>query len=107
MNRRTETGTMGRMAGRRSKKRPWGAPHVELDADRARGGRSTTSRRGNEWTVQHVKSSERTFTCPGCNQVIVVGTPHVVAWVNDSIFGAQAGLADRRHWHGGCWDRAH
>ena len=29
----------------------------------------------------------------------------VVAWAEDSLFGAEAALAARRHWHTACWDR--
>lgn len=91
--------------GRKSSRRPWGQPHVELDLDRARGGRSTTSRQGQDWTVQRIRSSQKEYRCPACHQAISAGTPHVVAWANDSLFGKDAALADRRHWHVNCWDR--
>ncbi len=28
---------------------------------------------------------------------------HVVAWSDDGLFGPDAALADRRHWHTSCW----
>ncbi len=91
--------------GRRSSRRPWGQPHVELDIERARGGRNSVTRRGQEWTVQRIRSSDKAYRCPGCQQMITAGTPHVVAWADDSLFGAEAALADRRHWHVTCWER--
>ncbi len=56
---------------------------------------------GRLWSVRRISgaSSTRAYLCPGCQQDIVPGTPHVVAWPAD---GA-GGLADRRHWHTGCW----
>ncbi|WP_443728747.1 hypothetical protein [Sanguibacter sp. A246] len=91
---------------RPSHRRPWAEPHRELDLDRATGGRSTTQRRGEDWTVQRIRSSDKAYRCPGCQQEIAPGTAHVVAWAQDGLFGAGAALADRRHWHAACWDRA-
>ncbi|PJJ70081.1 hypothetical protein CLV28_2559 [Sediminihabitans luteus] len=90
-------------SSRRSSRRPWGAEHVPLDVERATGGRRTESADDGEWTVQKIRSSSKTYTCPGCSQDVVPGTAHVVAWSNDSMFGRDAGLADRRHWHSACW----
>ncbi len=39
------------------------------------------------------------YRCPGCDQVIEIGVPHVVAWPEDDFGGA----AERRHWHRSCW----
>jgi hypothetical protein len=38
----------------------------------------------------------KTYRCPGCDQEIRVGTPHVVAW-------PEGRADDRRHWHTACW----
>jgi hypothetical protein len=35
--------------------------------------------------------------------VIPPGVEHVVAWANDGMFGADAALDARRHWHPACW----
>lgn len=43
-------------------------------------------------------SATKSYRCPGCDQEIRPGTPHVVAW-------PAFGLEDRRHWHSACWDR--
>lgn len=91
------------MARRRSRKRPYGQAHPELDIDRARGGRSVEEGPDGSWTVQQVTSPDKTYTCPGCSQPIPPGTRHVVAFANDSLFGADAAIADRRHWHSPCW----
>ena len=88
---------------RRSNKRPYGVEHPELDVDRARGGRTAESGPDGDWTVQRVTSADKTYTCPGCRQDIGPGTAHVVAISQDHLFGADAALADRRHWHTGCW----
>ncbi len=56
-----------------------------------------------EWIVRHVtgSSSTRPYRCPGCQQEVQPGTPHVVAWPADSLVGE--GLEQRRHWHTACW----
>lgn len=90
-------------SSRRSSRRPYSEEPRPLDLERATGGRRTETRRGEEWTVQSVRSSEKTYTCPGCHQPVPAGTPHVVAWASDSLFGREAALAERRHWHTRCW----
>jgi hypothetical protein len=42
-------------------------------------------------------SSARSYRCPGCDQELRPGTPHVVAW-------PEGRPDDRRHWHTACWD---
>ncbi|HLS13303.1 MAG TPA: hypothetical protein VK095_02200 [Beutenbergiaceae bacterium] len=90
---------------RRSRRRPYGQPHPELDTEAVRrgGARSETGRDGLTWSVRTVASGEKTYTCPGCRHPIPPGVRHVVAWSEDHLFGAQAGVAERRHWHTGCW----
>jgi len=86
---------------RRSTKRPYGSEHVPLDVQRATGGRTVQDAPDGEWVVQRVRGSEREYRCPGCDQLVATGTPHVVAWRSD---GWRDGLEDRRHWHGACFD---
>jgi hypothetical protein len=38
----------------------------------------------------------KTYRCPGCNQEIKPGTPHLVVINFDDLEG-------RRHWHTPCW----
>lgn len=42
-------------------------------------------------------SSGRPYRCPGCDQELPGGSPHVVAW-------PEGRPDDRRHWHTACWD---
>lgn len=92
---------------RRSRKRPYGQPHPELDVERIAG--SVGARRemgpgGEEFIVAVPRPSEKTYVCPGCHQEIAPLTQHLVAWAADGIFGADAAARDRRHWHTRCWN---
>ncbi|WP_029068509.1 hypothetical protein [Jonesia quinghaiensis] len=91
-------------SSRRSGKRPYNAPHQALNLDRVSGGRRTVTRRGDDWTVQPVRGNDKEYVCPGCHRVVPAWTSHIVAWANESLFGPQAALDARRHWHTHCWD---
>ena len=54
-----------------------------------------------DWVVRSVTGSSagKDYRCPGCEQLIPAGTGHVVAWPADD----EGSIADRRHWHTGCW----
>ena len=54
-----------------------------------------------EWVVRTVPGSAATkdYRCPGCDQVVAAGVAHLVAWPADD----EGAVADRRHWHTGCW----
>ena len=67
--------------------------------------RSETDRHGMRWSVRTVTGSDKTYRCPGCGGDIPPGVRHLVAWNEDHLFGSEAGLADRRHWHTQCWRR--
>lgn len=58
---------------------------------------------GMEFKVLRIQAGRKEYVCPACNGVIMVGESHVVAWTEDSWFGAQAGQQARRHWHTSCW----
>lgn len=91
---------------RRSSRRPYGRGHVPLRMERlASMPRTQTGPGGAEFTVRHVRGADKTYTCPGCHTRIAPGTAHVVAWSNDSLFGVDRGLEERRHWHTACWQR--
>ena len=47
----------------------------------------------------------KTYRCPGCDQEVRPGTPHVVAWPADGALGGfgDVNVTDRRHWHTPCW----
>lgn len=92
---------------RRGRKRPYNAEHVPLDVEAfTRGGaRTETDRQGRRWTVRTVSGSDKSYRCPGCGGDIAPGAQHLVAWNEDHLFGSEAGLAERRHWHTQCWRR--
>jgi hypothetical protein len=54
-----------------------------------------------EWVVRTVTgaAAAKTYRCPGCDQEIRPGTPHLVVWPE-----AESGLDNRRHWHTACWN---
>jgi hypothetical protein len=56
--------------------------------------------RGEPYLVRAVTGSGATklYRCPGCDQQIRTGQPHVVTWPE---YDPDAG--DRRHWHTACW----
>ncbi|MBT2524768.1 ATP/GTP-binding protein [Streptomyces flavidovirens] len=62
---------------------------------------STESWQGEEWSVRHVAGASaagKRYRCPGCDQEIPSGVPHLVAWPE------YGGVDDRRHWHKACWN---
>lgn len=69
-------------------------------------GTSATKEDGR-WVVRTVAGSAATksYRCPGCQQILPPGTPHLVVWPTDPGLTGQAGLAERRHWHTACWER--
>ncbi|MBT1003132.1 hypothetical protein KIH31_10990 [Paenarthrobacter sp. DKR-5] len=88
--------------GTRSK---WG-PVPELDLERARAGfPRRESAPDGEWSVRTItaRNAAKEYRCPGCEQIIAPGTAHLVVWQEDSLFGSETALADRRHWHERCW----
>ena len=91
------------MSPRRNQPKGSGSSGRSVDDDRARygGWQSTESWQGEEWSVRHVAGASaegKTYRCPGCDQMIPSGIPHVVAWPE------HAGVDDRRHWHKSCWN---
>jgi hypothetical protein len=54
-----------------------------------------------QWRVRGIPgdASVKTYRCPGCEQEIRPGVPHLVAWPA----GGRGDEGDRRHWHTGCW----
>lgn len=92
--------------GRPSRKRPWAVQHRELDMGRlASVPHTETGPDGRPHQVRHVRGSEKTYTCPGCLQVVPAWTGHVVTWPEEAPFGMPQGLDGRRHWHSECWRR--
>jgi hypothetical protein len=64
-----------------------------------------------DWVVRAVSGSAtgKLYRCPGCDQEIRPGTPHVVTWPayarNSDLDPWDTGSAadTRRHWHAVCW----
>ncbi|MCQ6552764.1 ATP/GTP-binding protein [Streptomyces sp. C10-9-1] len=77
------------------------AAYAEERTDRYGGFGRSESWRGEDWSVRHVPgagATGKTYRCPGCDQEIPSGVPHVVAWPE------HGGVDDRRHWHKACWN---
>lgn len=86
------------MSPRRNRPRGGEKP-AGYDGGERYGLETTDTWRGEEWVVRQVGGSAagKRYRCPGCDQEIPPGVPHVVAWQRDS------GADDRRHWHKSCW----
>ncbi|MEO3749686.1 ATP/GTP-binding protein [Streptomyces sp. B6B3] len=56
--------------------------------------------RGEDWMVRGMAAgaAAKHYRCPGCDQEIPPGVPHLVAWPRNG------DVADRRHWHRACWN---
>ncbi|HEY6789210.1 MAG TPA: ATP/GTP-binding protein [Trebonia sp.] len=56
----------------------------------------------DDWVVRPVPgaAAAKSYRCPGCDQEIIPGTAHMVAWPSRA-----AGIESRRHWHTACWQR--
>jgi hypothetical protein len=94
--------------------RHWGVPRsnrrrkdeVQLDLDRAlRGVERREQHRDGDWFVRRLTgaSSSKTYRCPGCDQEITPGQPHVVVWRADGPWSDAGAVGSRRHWHTPCW----
>jgi hypothetical protein len=69
--------------------------------DRERYGlENTESWRGEDWVVRGIggTAAAKHYRCPGCDQEIPPGVPHVVVWPQ------HGAVDDRRHWHRACWN---
>ncbi|MPZ26540.1 MAG: hypothetical protein GEV12_08795 [Micromonosporaceae bacterium] len=80
-----------------------------------RGAEAEETWRGEVWRVRQISggAAVKTYRCPGCDQEIRPGVPHLVAWpvAGPVGFGGSAGVGgpvggagERRHWHTGCWN---
>lgn len=80
------------------------APPPELGSSLA-GMQRIEEHRDGEWIVRSVSggSSSKPYRCPGCQQEVSAGTPHIVAWPAQGVLGRQTTIEERRHWHTPCW----
>ncbi|WP_031082877.1 hypothetical protein [Streptomyces sp. NRRL WC-3549] len=91
------------MSPRRNRPRGGDSPtgNAREAVERYGGGGLTESWRGEEWSVRLLSGAGATgkrYRCPGCDQEIPSGVPHLVAWPE------YGGVDDRRHWHKACWN---
>ncbi|MDQ0276942.1 hypothetical protein QO003_001245 [Arthrobacter silviterrae] len=103
---RRRTPANGGRTGGKAAGGPGAAGEEDLDLDRARLGiPQRESAPDGEWAVRTItaRNAQKVYTCPGCHRPVQPGTPHLVVWREDDMFGAEAGLRDRRHWHNNCW----
>ena len=58
-----------------------------------------------DWVVRRIPGagSAKAYRCPGCDQEIAVGLPHVVVWPADGPWSDAGAVSGRRHWHTPCW----
>jgi hypothetical protein len=74
-----------------------------LEEERVRrGAQRVQASSDGTWLVRLITADGATkaYRCPGCDHEIAVGVAHVVAWPADE----RGDVADRRHWHTGCWN---
>ena len=85
-----------RMSKHRRPTRPLGFGHA-----------ATAGKQDGVWVVRTVPgaAATKTYRCPGCQQSIRPGVPHVVAWPQDPGLLGSAPVEERRHWHTACWRR--
>lgn len=91
----------------RKNRRDKSQEYEPLDIARISGGfRRQEFKRGKSWNVQPISVARalKEYTCPGCTVKITVGVAHLAVWEAESMFGDEAGLRDRRHWHTHCWE---
>lgn len=71
----------------------------------AYGGARKESHRGREWFVREIPAhrAEKSYRCPDCGRDIPQGQAHVVAWSAEHLFGDEAAIRERRHFHAHCW----
>jgi hypothetical protein len=76
--------------------RPLGAGHA-----------SAAVKSDGRWLVRSIPGAAagKAYRCPGCNQLVPAGTPHVVVWPDTPPLGAERAVDERRHWHTACWQR--
>jgi len=89
---------------RRGGRRPGGAGGRDAAGEPATrlGPPQTQSWPDGDWVVRQVPAAAatKTYRCPGCDQEILPGIAHVVAWPAQT-----PGPDERRHWHNSCWQR--
>lgn len=94
---------------RRMNKYQRAAQQPPLDVARlANGGAQKQIRRGREWFVREIAAdrAEKVYRCPDCANDILPRQAHVVVWSAEHLFGDDAAVRERRHYHAHCWEMA-
>ncbi|TFV89130.1 hypothetical protein [Blastococcus sp. CT_GayMR16] len=81
------------------------------DREPARRSEQVEQAADGDWVVRAITGAAtgKTYRCPGCDQEIRPGTPHVVTWPaypRDSDldpWDTESSADWRRHWHTACW----
>lgn len=85
---------------------PYGQRHIPLSMDHLTSmPRTQIGPGGADFTVRHPCDGDKPYAHPGCHHVTPVDTTHVMAWSNESFFGADRDLEEHHHWHTLCWKR--
>jgi hypothetical protein len=86
---------------RRNRPKPADPPRPLASAGLQRAEHATDG----DWLVREITAAQATkpYRCPGCDHEIAPGIPHLVCWPA----GDHGSVADRRHWHRGCWTARH
>lgn len=58
---------------------------------------------GKRYQVRKTFEGSSVYKCPGCNHSIEQGKASLTVIEQDHIFGEQAAVDERRHWHESCW----
>jgi hypothetical protein len=68
---------------------------------------SVSDKADGRWMIQSMpaQAAVKEYLCPGCQQRIGIGAPHLVAWPQIPSLAASRGVDERRHWHTSCWNR--
>ena len=81
--------------------------HLRAARPLSAGHASAVTKVDGRWLVRSIPGAraEKDYRCPGCQQLVPPGTPHVVAWPAEPSWTSESGLDERRHWHTACWQR--
>lgn len=81
--------------------------HLRPPRPLSSGHAGATQKADGRWLFRAITGAAATkdYRCPGCQQVISPGTPHIVAWPDQPSLSAATGVEERRHWHTACWER--
>ncbi|MDR1033176.1 MAG: hypothetical protein LBL41_00130 [Bifidobacteriaceae bacterium] len=87
------------------RKNKWTREHSEINMRAAAGYERIETKRGKDYKVTKTLEGSSVYLCPGCNQAIDQGKPSFTVIELNHMFGEQAAIDERRHWHVTCWRR--